>query len=80
MACNQLDDGAGARVGARVEAGEVDLARELATRLGKPAAALPPEHSLVKLIRNFGRARDFRGVYACLDAQAYATPQQEWPP
>ena len=63
---------------ARVEAGEVDLARELATRLGKPAAALPPEHSLVKLIRNFGRARDFRGVYACLDAQAYATPQQEW--
>ena len=46
-------------------------ARALATsRLGKPAAAMPPEHVLTRLYRGFGRARDYRGLFACLDAQS----------
>ena len=63
---------------ARIEAGEVADAVALAERLdAQPAAALPPEHALTRLARQFGRQRSLRGVFACLDAHAAAPHAEE---
>ena len=61
---------------ARIEAGDVSGALELATRLvGAAGACVPPVHMMTKMIRQFGKVRSYAGVIACLDAQAAAGQQ-----
>lgn len=51
---------------------DVSRASQLARRLGEHAACIPEAHVMTKLVREFGKSRSLRGVYACLDAQAAA--------
>lgn len=57
---------------AQLGEGDVPSAARLALQLGQPAACIPEVHVMTKLIREFGKNRCLRGVYACLDAQATA--------
>ena len=63
---------------ARLENGDVAGALELTERLGVPdGIAMPPVHTMTKLVRAFGKARCLPGVYACLDAQALARQEAD---
>ena len=60
---------------ARIESNDADTAgaEDLAARFcAQPAVAMPPDHMLTRLVRQFGRHRSFRGVFACLDAEHHA--------